>query len=107
MVLICLNYWISIPLSLMLVWCNAAQATRKVMKRQYVIPDLLASLTADALFGVGTHLHPDEAAAVAEAARRRSAQTGRLSAWLKGRRRGAPKAQTGASPASTNVKELK
>ena len=69
------------------------------MKRQYVIPDLLASLTADALFGVGTHLHPDEAAAAAETARRR-AQPGRISTWLKDRRQRAAKAATPPAPAT-------
>ncbi len=67
------------------------------MKRQYVIPDLLASLTADALFGVGTHLHPDEAAAAAEMARRRT-QPGRISTWLKDRRQRAAKAATPLAP---------
>ena len=57
------------------------------MKRQYVIPDLLASITADALFGVRAHLHPDEAAALAKAdaakAAARAAQPGgSLSKWL-------------------------
>ena len=65
------------------------------MKRQYVIPDLLASLTADALFGVGTHLHPDEAAAAAEAARRRATQPGPISTWLNNRRQRATRAKLG------------
>ncbi|MEP6943802.1 MAG: hypothetical protein ABI981_12740 [Betaproteobacteria bacterium] len=75
------------------------------MKRQYVIPDLLASLTADALFGVGTHLHPDEAAAAAETARRRAAQPGRISIWLENRRQRATKAKVALPFAPTTPKE--
>ena len=75
------------------------------MKRQYVIPDLLASLTADALFGVGTHLHPDEAAAAAESARRRASQPGRISTWLSNRRQRGSKATLSAPLASATPKE--
>jgi hypothetical protein len=70
------------------------------MKRQYVIPDLLASITADALFGVGVHLHPDEAAALAKAdaakaAARAARRGGRLSWLARGHR-----ARSAASPSS-------
>ena len=75
------------------------------MKRQYVIPDLLASLTADALFGVGTHLHPDEAAAAAETARRRANQPGRIATWLKDRRQRATQAGATTPLASATPKE--
>jgi len=77
------------------------------MKRQYVIPDLLASLTADALFGVGAHLHPDEAAAAAETARRRAAQPGRISTWLTNRRERAIKATLTRPHAQATLKESK
>ena len=82
------------------------------MKRQYVIPDLLASLTADVLFGVGTHLHPvhsnpDEAAAAAETGRRRATQPGRVSTWLNNRRQRATKAKLSTTLASATSKESK
>jgi len=73
-----------------MVHCNRAKAV--TMKRQYVIPDLLASITADALFGVGVHLHPDEAAALAKvdaakAATRAARRGGGLAGWLARKRR--------------------
>jgi len=77
------------------------------MKRQYVIPDLLASMTADALFGVGAHLHPDEAAARAQAdadqAAVRTARGGRLSRWIAHRRLSRVARSAAASPATSNL----
>jgi hypothetical protein len=43
--------------------CNKTMQTKEPkMKRRYVIPDLLATLTADALFGGRIPLRPDEPA---------------------------------------------
>ena len=71
------------------------------MKRQYVIPDLLASITADALFGGRGSRRPDEPGPEQPA----PSTLKRLASWV--RASGAPNAEARRPAARTAKPPLK